>query len=224
MSDGVSVGFAFVAGIATFFSPCVFALLPGYIGYYVSAVDRERAPLAGALTRGVAASLGALVTFAVLSAIAFSAGETLEMVLSDIIEPIIGVLLIGLGVLVLWKGALSFTVVLPERRTGIAGFGVFGAMYALAATACVLPLFLAVAVNSIELSAGGALVVFGAYAGAFAMLMLAATIAVAIGQEAVLGKLAGRGQLLTYAAGVILVIAGVIQLYIAFAVGPIDPL
>lgn len=224
MSDGVSVGFAFVAGIATFFSPCVFALLPGYIGYYVSAVDRQRAPIAGALTRGVAASFGALVTFAVLSVIAFSAGETLEMVLSDIIEPVIGLLLIALGLLVLWKGALSVTVMLPERRTGIAGFGFFGAMYALAATACVLPLFLAVAVNSIELSAGGALVVFGAYAGAFAMLMLAATIAVAIGQEAVLGKLAGRGHLLTYAAGVVLVIAGVIQLYIAFAVGPIDPL
>ena len=224
MSDGVSVGFAFIAGIATFFSPCVFALLPGYIGYYVSAVEREQAPLGGALTRGVAASVGAIGTFAVLSVIAFSAGETLEMVLSDVIEPVIGVLLIALGLVVLRKGTLSFTVVLPERRTGVAGFGFFGAMYALAATACVLPLFLAVAVNSIELSVGGALVVFGAYAGAFAALMLAATVAVAIGQEAVLGRLAGRGHLLTYAAGVILVIAGVIQLYIAFALGPVDPL
>ena len=216
--------FAFVAGIATFFSPCVFALLPGYVGYYVSAVERETAPLSGALARGIAASLGALGTFALLSVGALMAGQTLERLLADVIEPLIGGLLVLFGLLVLWKGALSFTVMLPERRADVFGFGLFGAMYAMAATACVLPLFLSVAVASIDLSVAGTTLVLGAYAGGFAVLMLSATVAVAIGQEALFSRMAGHAPLLTRVAGVVLVLAGLLQLYIAFWVGPIDPL
>ncbi len=29
----VSIGLAFLAGLASFFSPCVFSLVPAYIGY-----------------------------------------------------------------------------------------------------------------------------------------------------------------------------------------------
>lgn len=224
MSVAGDASFAFAAGLLTFFSPCVFALLPGYIGYYVAAVDRERAPLPGAFARGLAASGGALATFALLSFLAVLAGETLERALADVIEPVIGVVLIVLGGLILWKGALSVSIALPARRTSILGFGLFGVMYAFAATACVLPLFLAVAVQSFALSTAGTLLVLGAYAGAFAILMLSATLAVAVGQEALLGRFAGRAQVLTKVAGLILIAAGFVQLYIAFNVAPIEPL
>ncbi len=223
MSATAQATFAFGAGIATFFSPCVYALLPGYVSYYVAAVDSESAPLSGAVSRGVAASFGALGTFAVLSVFAVLAGETFELVLEGV-EPLIGVALIGLGVLVLWKGMLSFTVVLPKRRTSVLGFGLFGAVYALAATACVLPLFLSVSVLSFELSLAGTAFVLGSYAGGFALLMLAATVAVAIGQQAFLERFASHSGTLTRLAGVALIVAGFVQLYIAFAVGPIDPL
>lgn len=209
-----TTAFAFGAGVATFFSPCVYALLPGYVSYYVASVDAESAPLSGAVSRGVAASSGALGTFAALSVIALAAGELLERAL-PVLEYLVGGLLVVFGLLVVYKGALSFTVVLPERQESVLGFGLFGAAYALAATACVLPLFLSVSVVSVELSAAGTLLVLGAYAGSFAALMLAATITTAVGKQALMSRFAGHAGTMTKVAGVVLVVAGVVQLALA---------
>jgi cytochrome c-type biogenesis protein len=209
--------FAAGAGTAAFFSPCVYALLPGYVSYYVASVEEESAPLAGATARGLAATAGAALTFGLLSVLAVVAGETVERAI-PIIEPLVGVALVGLGLLVFWKGAISPSAPLPKRRTSVVGFGLFGAVYAMAATACVLPVFLSVALQAVNLTVGGTLVVLGAYAGTFGALMLAATVATAIGHDAVVSRMTAHTGLLTKAAGVVIVIAGLIQLYVAFQV------
>lgn len=209
--------FAVGAGTATFFSPCVYALLPGYISYYVASVDEESAPLAGATARGLAATVGAVATFGVLSVLAIVASETVEQAI-PIVEPLVGLVLIVLGALVFWKGAVSLSIPLPERRTSVIGFGLFGAGYAVAATACVLPVFLSVALQALNLGVGGAVVVLGAYAGTFGLLMLAATVATAIGHDAVVGRMTAHSGLLTRAAGAVIVIAGAVQLYVALQV------
>ena len=221
--SNVTAAFAFAAGLATFFSPCVFALLPGYVGYYVGTVERESAPLSGAFVRGLAASGGALGTFAALSVAAVGATAAVERAL-PVVEPLVGVLLVGLGVALLWKGTLAPTVALPERRAGVLGFVAFGALYALAATACVLPLFLSVAVTSVGLSTTGTALVLASYAAAFALLMLAATVTVAVGQAAVLGRFAGHATTLTRGAAVVLVLAGLAQLSLAYFVPSLNPL
>ncbi|SDJ68549.1 cytochrome c-type biogenesis protein [Halovenus aranensis] len=210
--------FALGAGVVTFFSPCVYALLPGYVGYYVANVDAESAPLSGALARGGTASLGALGTFTVLSAVAFAAGEVLERFL-PVFEYLVGALLVVFGVLVVYKGAFSLTVTLPERQETLLGFGVFGAMYALAATACVLPLFLSVSLVSVDFSPVGTALVLGAYAGSFAALMVATTVMTALGQERVLSRFSGHAGTLSKAAGVLLVCAGLLQVAIVAGVG-----
>lgn len=221
MSATAQAGFAFGVGVTAFFSPCVFALLPGYISYYVATVDGETAPLSGALARGTAASLGAVGTFLVLSAVAFVAGEFLERTV-PVLEYLVGVLLVVFGLLILRKGALSFTVALPERRASVLGFGVFGSLYALAATACVLPLFLSVSVLSFRLSTAGTVLVLGSYALGFALLMLAATVMTAIGRQALLDSAVTRMGTLTKVAGVALILAGFVQLAIAYTVEPLE--
>lgn len=223
MSATAQASFAFGVGVATFFSPCVYALLPGYVSYYVASVDGESAPLSGSLARGTAASVGAIATFLVLSGIAIGATGLLEGLL-PVLEPVIGFGLILLGGLILWKGVLSFSVALPERRSSVLGFGIFGAVYALAATACVLPLFLSVAFLSFDLSLLGTALVFGAYMTGFSVFMLAATVAIAIGQAAFLERFRAHSGTLTKAAGLVLVLAGVVQLYIAFYVTPLESL
>lgn len=223
MSATAQASFAFGVGVATFFSPCVYALLPGYVSFYVASTEGESAPLSGALGRGIAASLGAIATFLALSAVAVGATEAFESVL-PILEPLIGLGLVLMGVLVIWKGVLTLSIQLPSRRASVLGFGIFGAVYALAATACVLPLFLSVAFLSFGLSLAGTALVFGAYTAGFAIFMLAATVAVAIGQEAFLERFRSRSQLLTRTAGVVLVVAGILQLYIAFEVAPTEAL
>jgi cytochrome c-type biogenesis protein len=211
MSASAQASFAFGVGVATFFSPCVYALLPGYVSFYVASVDGETAPLAGALSRGLAAGVGAIGTFLLLllSGVAVGATEVFEAVL-PVLEPLIGVGLVLLGGLVLWKGALALSIPLPSRRASVLGFGIFGAVYALAATACVLPLFLSVAFLSFGLSLAGTALVFGAYVAGFVLFMLAATVAVAVGQEAFLERFRSRSRTLTRAAGVVLVLAGIV--------------
>jgi cytochrome c-type biogenesis protein len=215
-----TASFAFGAGVVTFFSPCVYALLPGYVSYYVANVDSEAAPISGALARGGSASLGALGTFAVLSALALAAGELLERFL-PVLEYLVGGFLVVFGLAVIYKGSLSFTVALPERQESVFGFAVFGAMYALAATACVLPLFLSVSLVSVDLSVVGTVLVLGAYAGSFAALMIAATIMTALGQQTLLRRFAGQAGRLVTASGVVLVIAGILQVAIVAGVGPL---
>lgn len=209
--------FAFGAGVATFFSPCVYALLPGYVSYYVTAADGETTPLGGAVVRGVAASVGAVLTFAVLAVLAMLASETVEQFI-PVLEPLVGIALIGFGLLVFWKGTLSVTVPLPARRTSVVGFVVFGSVYALAATACVLPVFLSVAVTSIGLSPAGTLLVLGAYTASFAALMLAVTIATAVGHDAFVSSMSSHTGTLMRVAAVVIVLAGIGQLYLAVAV------
>lgn len=206
--------FALGAGIATFFSPCSYALLPGYVGYYAASVEDETPPLSGIFARGGAAAIGVLGTFLVLSIAAVLASDLIERLLPAV-ELFVGLLLIGLGVAVFVGYTGSVHVSLPERRSSVLGFGLFGALYALAATACVLPLFLAVALQSLTLSKSGTAVVLGSYAGSFGALMIVATVATAVGHDALVGRVSDRIQTLRRLAGGVLIAAGLGQIYLA---------
>ncbi|WP_123620589.1 cytochrome c biogenesis CcdA family protein [Halorubrum sp. CSM-61] len=211
-----TASFALGAGAATFFSPCAYALLPGYVGYYAAAVDDGGVPIADAAVRGLAAATGALLAFGVLSGIALAAAEAVERLL-PVVEPLVGVALVALGGVVLSGRSLGAHVSLPERRTSVLGFALFGGLYALAATACVLPLFLAVAVQSMTFGTAGAAAVLASYAGSFAGLMLAVTVATAVGHRVGAGAVAGGVDRFTTVAGALLVVAGVGQ--VAYALG-----
>lgn len=210
-----AAAFALGAGAATFFAPCAYALLPGYVGYYVSTVEGSGPPIRGALSRGIAASVGAIVTFGVFALIAFAAGEALERAL-PVIEPLVGVGLILAGATLLIGGPSTLHVPLPGRRSTVIGFLVFGAAYAAAATACVLPLFLAVALQTLTLPAGGVLLVFGMYAGSFAVLLLAVTVATAVGHTLGAGHVAPYVDRAVMIGAILLIAGGVAQLYVAF--------
>lgn len=219
MATGELLGtvlFALGAGVATFFSPCSYALLPGYVGYYVAATGEDRPPLAGTAARGLAAATGAMVVLGALSIGAILAGEVLASAL-PYLEYGVGLALIALGLWVLVGGAGSLHVLLPERRATVWGFALFGAMYALAATACVLPLFLALALRSITMSPLETGLVLGTYATGFGALLVATTVATAFGHAIGAGRLAGRVDQFVRVAGVVLVLAGGGQLSVAAA-------
>ena len=203
--------FAAGVGVAAFLSPCAYALLPGYVGYYVAATDGESPLLIGVLTRGGAAVVGAVLAFAAIAGAAVLAGDALGAGL-PYLEVGVGVALVGLGLVTLADLDLGGHVRLPRRRTSVVGFGAFGALYALAAAGCVSPLVIAVAVQSLALPAAGTFATFGALAGTFAALLLATTVLVGIGHDAGLKRLAGRSQSLTRVAGAVLVVAGAVQI------------
>ncbi|WP_459877334.1 cytochrome c biogenesis CcdA family protein [Halorubrum gandharaense] len=206
-------GFAAGVGVAAFFSPCAYALLPGYVGYYVSATGDEQPSIAGVLTRGGAAVVGAVLTFAAIAGVAVAAGDRLQAGL-PFLEAGVGIMLVILGVLTLTGFEIGSTVRLPQRRTGVVGFGAFGAMYALAAAGCVSPLVIAVAVQSFALPPVGTLAMFAALAGTFAALLISTTVLIALGYGAGVKRLAGYSRSLTWIAGVVLVVAGGVQIWL----------
>ncbi|SDR42330.1 cytochrome c biogenesis protein CcdA [Natronobacterium texcoconense] len=211
-----AAAFALAAGIAAFFSPCSYALLPGYVGYYVSATGEEQPPLGGTIVRGLAAAAGAVVVLGVLSVVALLAGETLQGILPAL-EYGVGIALIAVGGWILYGGPGAVHAVLPKRRSSIWGFAIFGGMYAIAATGCVLPLFLGIVFQSLTLSTAAGAVVLGAYVVGFGVLLLAVTVATAVGYAVSAGRLAGHVDRIVRLGGLVLILAGIGQLYVVGA-------
>jgi cytochrome c-type biogenesis protein len=205
-----TVGFAAGAGITTFFAPCAFPLLPGYVGYFLSQNDDTPG-----LVSGLVAALGALGALGGIAALAFALGQRLTSIL-PVFEPVVGGALVAFGVLVL-SGWSAPTVPLPQRPESLLGFGLFGAVYALAAAGCVVPLFLGVVAQASALPPARGFVVLAAYAGAVAVPLVGVTLLSDAGVTA-WRSLGGYGGRMKQAAGTLLAVAGVGQLYLSVVV------
>ena len=212
-----NVPFAVAMGVATFFSPCAYPLLPGYVGFYVNSVDAESASVTGAGIRGIAAGIGVLVTFAILAGATVWIGHS---ALSNItvFETLVGGLLIGFGLLVVLDWAPSLSVSLPKRRSSVFGFGLFGAGYALAGAGCVAPIFLAVVARAIALPTDIAVLVLGVYGGVVAVLMAATTVATGVGLVGNANRVMAHAGTLKRVAGAVMILAGAGQLYLSLVV------
>lgn len=166
-----------------------------------------------ALVVGGLVSLGFFVVYALLAGVVLSIGA---QALGDIavLELVVGVLLVGLGTAMAfgWTPKLP-SIQLPERRRGVLGFFGFGVLYAAAAAGCTAPIFVAVALRALSAGPAASLLTFGAYAGGMSVLMVAVTVAAALGRETLLRRLTANVQRVNRAAGVLLVVAGLVQIY-----------
>lgn len=212
----VAPGFAFAAGVATFFAPCAFPLLPGYVAYFLGR-DEERGSTSKRLQRaavvGGLTSLGFLVVYGLLAGVvaAFGAGALRDVAL---LEPVVGSLLIGLGVAAVAGYAPTSHVPFPERRRSAAGFLGFGVVYGAAAAGCTAPVFVAVALVALSGTPLSALVTFSAYAAGMAAVMLLVTALSALGRDRALRFLSRSTGSLSRVAGALLALAGAAQIYL----------
>ena len=209
--------FAITAGVATFFSPCAYPLLPGYVGFYLNQTNADEASLGGASARGIVAGIGVLATFGALTWATLLVGQS---ALSDItlFETLVGALLVVFGALVVAGKAPSLSVPLPKRRASVLGFGVFGAGYALAGAGCVAPIFLAVMARVASLPGETAAIVLASYAGTVAVLMVSVTVATGMGLVSNAGRLTAYSGLIERVAGAVMILAGLGQLYLSLVV------
>lgn len=219
--ESLRLGFAFGLGVATFFAPCAFPLLPGYIAYFLGRSGSAKAPPAGLIGRiGRAVevagftSLGFFVVYVALAGIVFSLGTRILGHVS-ILELVVGTLLIGLGgAMALGKQPLQLGhLALPKRRRGPLAYFGFGVIYAAAAAGCTAPLFVAIAGLAVASGPLGAIPVVGAYAAGMTVLLVTVTLLTAFGRDTVLRRLIPDPGMLSRVAGVVLIVAGVVQLY-----------
>jgi len=210
------IGLAAGLGAATFFAPCAFPLLPGYVAYYLGREGGETAPLPTRLRRaavvGSLTSLGFFLVYAVLGGIALSVGTRVLAGVS-LLELVVGVLLVGLGTAMAAGWSPEVHLRLPERRRGPVGFLLFGVVYAAAAAGCTAPLFVGLAGVALSAGPAGAVVTLAAYAAGMSALMVGVTLLSALGHDAIIGRLTASTGRVTRVAGAVLAVAGVVQLY-----------
>lgn len=194
--DPGAAAFAFALGAGSFFSPCSVALLPAYVGYYLGLGRAD--PPASAWTRiregarmGGAAAGGIVALYALGGGVVYAL-RTLVRVPSSRLGLTLGVLglAVGLGLLALGvlmaldrAPAIRAPVRAPQGRT-IRSFFLFGVAFALASLGCTLPLFLAVAANVVVQGPAGGAVLVLAFGAGVAGLMLAATLGLAVAEQA----------------------------------------
>lgn len=229
LSESASlVAFAFTAGALTFFAPCAYPLLPGYVSFYLgrttdhggaeasteSSVTDRSSGLARATVVGAVGSVGFVLVYGVLGGVAAVVGTRLLAGIS-VLELVVGVLLVGMGLAMLAGVSVPTpTVRLPRRERSITGYFAFGVLYAAAAAGCSAPVFVGVLLEALSRDLGVGAVVVGAYVAGMSLLLVAVTVATALGRDALLTRWSGRTGLLHRAAGGLLVLAGVVQIYL----------
>jgi cytochrome c-type biogenesis protein len=96
---------AIIAGTATFFSPCAFPMLPGYMAYYLglqtSETEKQRKrPYKKALLGGFSGGVGIIIVYVIIGVILLMPGAFLKPII-PLLGPIMGILLITAGALML---------------------------------------------------------------------------------------------------------------------------
>jgi cytochrome c-type biogenesis protein len=214
----VTIGLAFLAGLASFLSPCVFSLIPAYIGYLGGrAVGGEVTDRNRFITfmHGLAFVLGFSIVFITLG-VATSAFGRLLFDLRFILAKVGGIVVIIFGLHMMGVLRIPFLEYdtrvqqMPDRRWGYLSSALMGVFFSAGWAPCVGPVLgaiLTLALNGGSVSTGVSLL--SAYSAGLAIPFLIA----AIGVGWVSVTLRKYGKVMHYvevAMGVVLVILGVL--------------
>jgi cytochrome c-type biogenesis protein len=97
----VSIGLAFLAGLASFLSPCVFSLVPAYVGYITGRSlendKNHKDSTFNSLSHGLFFVLGFSLVFIMLG-LAFSAMGSLLYSIKDILAKVGGIVIVLFGI------------------------------------------------------------------------------------------------------------------------------
>jgi len=214
----VTVGLAFLAGLASFLSPCVFSLVPAYIGYLggrsVASAQDNPSNRWVAFSHGVAFVLGFSVVFVLLGVAASALGGLLYDLrtwlakIGGIIVVIFGLHMTGIIRIPFFDYDLRPQST-PDRKRGYAASAMMGVFFSAGWSPCVGPVLgaiLTLALNGGSVTQGATLL--SAYSAGLAIPFLIA----ALGIGWVTVTLRKYGKVMHYieiAMGVILIVVGV---------------
>ncbi len=213
----VTLGLSFLAGLASFLSPCVFSLVPAYIGYLggrAAGGEMNESNRFITFTHGLAFVLGFSAVFVAFGAAA-SAFSVLLFDLRFWLAKIGGVIVVVFGLHMIGILRIPFLEYdtrvqqLPDRKWGYVSSALMGVFFSAGWAPCVGPVLgsiLTLALNGGSVSTGVSLL--SAYSAGLAIPFLIA----ALGVGWVSATLRKYGKVMHYVEitmGVILVIIGV---------------
>ncbi|MEU9619753.1 MULTISPECIES: cytochrome c biogenesis protein CcdA [unclassified Streptomyces] len=155
----VALPLAVLAGLVSFFSPCVLPLVPGYLSYVtgVSGTDLAQARRGRMVAGASLFVLGFTAVFVSGGALFGFFGQTLQEQ-SGILTKILGVLMILMGIffmgLMPWMTQREFRI---HKRpvTGLAGAPVLGALFGIGWTPCLGPTLSSVSMLAMQQGTAG---------------------------------------------------------------------
>lgn len=183
----VSVGLSFLAGLASFLSPCVFSLVPAYIGYLggrAAGGETTESNRFITFTHGLAFVLGFSVVFIALGVATASLGRLL-FDLREIFAKVGGVVVIIFGLHMIGVFRLKFLEYdtrvqqVPDRKWGYLSSVLMGVFFSAGWAPCVGPVLgaiLTLALNGGSVSTGVTLL--SAYSAGLAIPFLIAALGV----------------------------------------------
>ncbi len=217
---------ALTNGIITAFNPCGFAMLPGYVSYFIGQTSTQPGQVTAEPTLGRrlarAALTGSVVTagfMTVYGAIGLVANQFLSRITGAIpyISMVIGLVLAVLGVAMLagFEPKLSFLKVNKTKSgSGLGAMYVYGLSYAVVSLSCGFAGFFTTVVSAAnEKGFGRAMIVYVAFTAGMGLVMLVLSFAVAFAQQAFVRGMRKVIPYVNRASGAILILAG---LYVAY--------
>ncbi len=216
--------FSFTAGIIAFFAPCSFALLPGYLSYYITNhspkpnMSSIQLALRG-IRFGLIASIGFFVVFGLSAGLVLSLGQSVRQFIPWI-AGMTGVLIAGLGIFSLLGKEMTLfqmPIIRLVQKKEWAGVFLFGIAYAMGSLGCVFPLFLSMVIEAISASfVEGSLIVL-AYIAAMSLLMIVLTTIAFSTNKMVFQTLERYIPLLKKIGAIVLIVAGSYMAYYQFS-------
>lgn len=212
----ITIGLAFLAGLASFLSPCVFSLVPAYVGYLGGRAVGGEATEGNRLitfTHGLAFVLGFSIVFVTLG-VASSAFGRLLFDLRFILSKVGGIIIIIFGLHMI--GVFRIPLLeydtriqkVPDRKWGYLSSALMGVFFSAGWAPCVGPVLgaiLTLALNGGSISTGVSLL--SAYSAGLAIPFLLA--ALGIGWVSLTLRKYGKAiHYIEIAMGVVLVILG----------------
>ena len=217
-----SIGTAFVAGLASFLSPCVLPLVPAYIGYLGGRTafgdDSEERNRWGTFSHGLAFVIGFSVVFITLGIAASALGGLLNSA-TDLLEKIGGVIVVIFGIHMtgIWK--IPFLQYDTRKQTGpkqnlnyLSSF-LMGVFFSAGWSPCVGPVLGAILTLSLN---GGSILTGGTLLASYSAGLSIPFLIAALGVGWVTAALRKYGKALHYleiAMGVVLIIVGVLLFF-----------
>lgn len=187
--EELNLAFAFTAGLVATVNPCGWAMLPSFVSYYLGSKEKDYEQRSfnnriwEGFVLGLMVTVGFLAVFGI-SGYLISAGLRFIVQWMPLAAILIGVVLVLLGFWLFTGKSLPFSLPTPNLNlhTGNPKSVIlFGVAYAIASLSCTLPIFLAVVGAGLAASGPGALVImFLAYGGGMAVVLMAVSIGAAV--------------------------------------------
>jgi cytochrome c-type biogenesis protein len=220
-TSNLTLGLALLAGLASFLSPCVLALVPAYVGYLGGRSVRSTGEVVEnrweTFTHGIAFVIGFSLVFVALGAVASALGSVLYSI-REWLTRVGGVVVILFGLHTMGVINIPFLDYDTRRQTqpnpslGYVSSFLMGIFFSAGWAPCVGPVLgaiLTLALNSAQLQQG--VVLLSAYSLGLAIPFLLA--ALGIGRVAELMRRHSKTiRVISIATGVVLVVVGILLL------------